>query len=240
MYTVTELVTKAYYKSSVLGREFQEISGSELNDGIEMLNDLLADKTADKGGIPYFLEYNSVMIPGQERYIIPNLIMAETVTFFITQPGANSVRYSVQMVDRKRYWGTPRANNIQSLPYQCMIQREFGGASIYFYFVPNRDYPFQIWGLFSLTSVTFNQDLDLTLDKFYQNYLAYLLAVRICNEFNYSIPEGVQKQLDMYELTIQKRQQQLDLHQTSISALSTPNDGLNYAWANLGTGWFPS
>ena len=240
VYTVTQLVTNAYYKSGVIGREFQTISGSELNDGIEMLNDLLADKTADKGGIPYFLEYDGVMVPGQERYVIPGLISVETVTFFITAPGANTVRYAVTQVDRKRYWGTPRANNIQSLPYQVMLQREFDGASLYFYFVPNQAYPFQLWGLFSLDQVAANQDLDLTVDKFYQNYMKYLLAVRICNEFNYTIPPGVQKQVDMYELTIQKREQQMDLYEQSISALSSSSDGLNYAWANLGSGWFPS
>jgi hypothetical protein len=239
-YTVTELVTNAFYKSGVVGKEFQEISGSQLNDGIEMLNDLLADKTADKGGIPYFLEYNGVMVPGQEAYPIPNLIQIETLTFFIVDQSGNQVRYGVRKVDRKTYWNTPRANNIDSLPFQYYMERNFGGATVYFYFYPNQAYPFQMWALFSLANVVPGQDLDLTIDKFYQNYLKYLLAVRICNEYDFSVPPGVQRQLDSYDLIIDKREQRIDLYNTIISPLQTSGDGINYAWANLGTGWYPN
>lgn len=237
VYTVTELITSAYYKAGILGQEFQTALGTELNEGLISLNDLLADKTADKGGIPYLLEYNGVFIPAQERYYIPTLIGAESMTFQIVDASGTSVRYAMRPVNRKQFFATPRANNIQSIPYQYFVQREFGGASIYVYFLPDKAYPFQIWGLFSLTSVTYNQDLDLTLDKFYQNYLKFLLAERLCVNFDYSVPVGIRRQLDMYELTIDKREQQLDLTQQTLSPLTNIVDGLNYAYVNLSTGW---
>lgn len=239
-FTTNQLITSAYYRSGVVGREFQTVSGSQVNDGLEMLNNLLADMTANDGGIPYFTRFNDVMVPNQERYNITGLIRAETVTFDIVDQDNNSVRYGVRMVDRKLYWGTPRANNISSLPFQCFVQRNFGGASIYFYFYPNQAYPYEVWGLFSLSSVTINQDLDLTIDKFYQNYLGFLLTERICVDFNFQVPPGVQKQLATYQLTIDKMEQQMDLTNQYISPLSQPNEGLNYGYANLGTGWYPN
>src|SRR4029077_5991810 len=168
----------------------------------------LAKKTADKSGIPYFLQYNANFVVGQEQYRIPGLIDVESFTFFIDSPPAvpvvpppfatspvpsvapitNQVRYAMRKVDRKAYWATPRANQIQSLPYQYYVERQFGpstnvppigpgnppqlgGASIFFYFLPNVSYTFQIWGIFALQSVVAQQDLSLTLDQFYIDFL---------------------------------------------------------------------
>jgi hypothetical protein len=247
VYTVTQLITDAYYTSGIVGKEFETVSGSQAQDGLANLNFLLGKKSADKGAIPYFLRYNNTMVIGQEQYFIPGLITTETLTYQIPNPDGNNVRYACRPVDRKLYWATPRANNIQSLPYNYFVQREFntdltkgpigGGASVYFYFLPSQAFPFEIWGLFALTNVALNQDLSLTLDEFYQDYLRFELAVRLCKVYNYAIPPGVQAELDEYYMILEKREQQIDLHQQSISPLSQITDGLNYAWANLGTGW---
>lgn len=254
-YTTNQLIADAYYASGIVGKEFQQVDGDQINEGLIFLNFLLAKKTADKSGIPYYWEYNANFIIGQEQYFIPRLIDVDTMTFFIQTPNpvivnpipapptpsvstpGNQVRYAMRKVDRKAYWGTPRANQIQSLPYTFTVERQFGGASVYVYFLPNDSYQFQIWGLFSLAEVVLEQDLLLTIDKFYIDYLRFELAVRLCNEYNYTVPAGVQAQLDEYEMIIDKREQRMDLTQTTISPLSQITDGVNYAWANLGTGW---
>ena len=51
------------------------------------------------------------------------------------------------------------------------------------------------------------------------------------------MPPGAAKQLESYQMIIDKREQRLDLTQQTISALSQTTDGVNYAWANLSTGW---
>ena len=273
VYTVTQLVTDAFHTSGIVGEEFETVSGEQQNKGFRLLNSLLAKKTADKSGIPYFIEYNSYFVIGQEQYVIPGLISVDTLTFFIDNPPAvpppvpppyattpvpsitgagNQVRYAMRQVDRKIYWATPRANQIMSLPYQYTVERQFGGstntqpgvlpnplggASIYVYFLPVQAYQFQLWGLFSLNSVTMGQDLSLTLDQFYIDFLMYELAERLCADYDYSMPEGAAHQLEEYQMIIDKREQRLDLNHQSISALSQTTDGVNYAWANLSTGW---
>lgn len=272
-YTVTELVADAFNCSGIVGKEFEQVSGEQQAEGFKWLNSLLAKKTADKSGIPYFLRYSANFVIGQEQYPIPGLIDVSSMTFFIDSPPStpvipappyatmptpfvqgqsNEVRYSMRKVDRKAYWGTPRANQIQSLPYQYYVERQFGGstntqpgilpnplggASVFVYFLPVQAYTFEIWGLFALNSVTQGQDLSLTLDQFYIDFLKFELAERICAEYDYSFPDGAAKQLDEYQMIIDKREQRLDLTQQTISPLAQINDGINYAWANLSTGW---
>lgn len=256
VYTVNQLISDAYNCSGVVGKEFEQVDGEQYTEGLGYLNSLLAKKTADKSGIPYFLQYDSNFIIGQEQYFIPGLIKIDTLTFFISNPpdpiivnpvpapptpgvaaNGNQVRYSLRQLDRKAYWATPRANQIQSLPYQFTVERQFGGASLYVYFLPNQTYQYQIWGLFSLNNVALNQDLQLTLDQFYIDFLKFELADRICAEYDYNFPEGAARQLAEYQAIIDKREQRLDLTQQTISALTQVSDGVNYAWANLDTGW---
>lgn len=272
VYTVTQLVTDAFNCSGIVGKEFETVSGEQYTEGFQLLNSLLAKKTADKSGIPYFLRYSANFVIGQEQYLIPGLIDVSSMTFFIDSPPSavipvppyatmptpfvqgttNEVRYSMRKVDRKAYWGTPRANQIQSLPYQYYVERQFGGgtntqpgilpnpfggASIFVYFLPNVAYTFEIWGLFSLQNVTQAQDLSQSLDQFYIDFLKFELAERLCAEYDYNMPEGAAKQLESYQMIIDKRQQRLDLTQQQISPLAQTTDGVNYAWANLSTGW---
>lgn len=256
VYTVTQLISDGFNCSGVVGKEFEQVSGEQFAEGLQYLNSLLSKKTADKSGIPYFLQYNANFIIGQEQYFIPGLISIDSMTFFIDSPpdpiivnpvpmspigapigAGNQVRYAMMKKDRKSYWATPRANQIMSLPFQYYYERQFGGASVYVYFLPVQQYQFQIWGLFSLNNVVLGQDLSLTLDQFYIDFLKFELAKRICAEYNYSFPEGAASQLDEYQMIIDKRVQRLDLTQQQISVLSQTTDGVNYAYANLGTGW---
>jgi hypothetical protein len=256
VYTVTQLVSDGFNCSGVVGKEFEQVSGEQFNEGLSYLNSLLAKKTADKSGIPYFLQYEANFIIGQEQYYIPGLIRIDSMTFFIDSPpdpiivnpvpappvpfvqsAGQQVRYAMRQVDRKLYWSTPRANQILSLPYQYTVERQFGGASVYVYFLPNVQYVYQIWGLFALNNVMLGQDLSLTLDQFYIDFLKFELAERICAEYDYNMPEGAAHQLEEYQMIIDKREQSMDLFQQTISPLSQITDGVNYAWANLGVGW---
>lgn len=231
VYTVTKLITNAYYVSGIVGREFQTVSGSQLGDGLDLLNEILTDKYTEKDMIPYYTQYDFASVAGQEKYFIPNLIEVETLVFFI-----NSVRYQMEKKFRIQYFGDARANNIQSLPYTWHFEREKGGGSLYLYFEPNQAYPMQLWGQFGLSEVSFNQDLSLTYDQDYISYLKYALASRLCIDFNYEIPAGAETQLLKYEMRISKKSGPLDLHMQKVSTLG--NKGfLNYAIVNFSGGW---
>ena len=157
-YTVTKLITDAFYTSGIVSRDFSTVSGSQFQDGLDMVNDIITDKTVEDDMIPYFSKYSFDSIQGKDVYFIPNLIQLETLVFFI-----GSIRYEMTNLERRRFFGSSRANNIQSLPFTFHVERCTGGANLNLYFVPNVDYPMEAWGQFSLSEVAINQDLTSKL-----------------------------------------------------------------------------
>jgi len=230
-YTTLQLINAAYYESGIVSRGFETVSGQQANDGLGFLNDLLQDKTMDNGLIPYYEKYNFPAIAGVETYFIPDLIEVETFVFFI-----DTVRYQTDNRARREYFGSSRADNIQSLPGSWHMERCFGGANLYIYFKPNTNYPLEIWGQFRLNSVALNQDLSLTLDRFYITYLKFDLAARLCDEYQYSVPPGVTKTLNKLEANIKKKSGPLDMRLIKMSSLQR-RGGINYGQVNLGHGW---
>lgn len=230
-YTTLQLINNAYYESGIVSRGFETVSGQQATDGLQFLNDLIDDKTVDNGLIPYYTELDFPAIIGQEKYFIPNLINVDTFVFFI-----DTVRYQTQNRARREYFGTSRANNIQSLPGSWHLERCFGGANLYIYFLPDQNFTLTIWGQFRLSEVVINQDLSLTLDRFYINYLKFDLAARLCAENNYSVPPGVAKALNKYVIDISKKSGPMDLNLIKLSSLQK-RGGINYGQVNLGHGW---
>lgn len=154
-YTVTELIREAYCDAGVVSRQFQELQGYQLTDGLKWLNQVLGDKAVDNGDIPYLtVQYPLILVPGQEEYFVPGLIDIEAIVFYI-----GSVRYQMRYVDRVNYFGAARANNIDSLPLSYTYERQLGGTKVWVYFFPQQAYTVNITGSFFLTNVTLNQDL---------------------------------------------------------------------------------
>ena len=230
-YTTLQLINNAYYESGIVSRGFETVGGQQANDGLQFLNDLIADKTVENGLIPYYQDYNFNAITGQEKYFIPDLITIDTFVFYI-----DTVRYQTENRARREYFGTSRADNIQSLPGSWHMERCFGGANLFIYFKPNEAFPLTIWGQFRLEQVVINQDLSLTLDRFYINYLKFDLAARLCAEYNYTVPPGVAKALANYEDSISKKSGPMDLRLIKLSTLQR-RGGINYGIVNLGHGW---
>ena len=225
-YLTSTLVANAYYISNIVSREFETVTAAQASDGLSTLNDLLADKTANNSMIPYTDRYTFNAVAGQEAYEIPGLIYADTFTFFI-----NSVRYQTRNQQRQQFFGSFRAINWHA-------ERNLGGSTIYLYFLPDSAFPMEIWGQFALSEVTQFQDLSLTLDRFYLNYLKFELAVRLCKEYGYVVPVGVKEQLDEYYQWISASTNTVDLKMEKVSTLSG-GTAINYAIVNLSGGWVP-
>ncbi len=164
-YSVTQLITEAFYDSSVVSRQFETIQGYQLSDGLLWLNQLLGDKAMDSGDIPYITQqYPFTGVVGQEMYFIPGLISIDALVFYIGTGIVNgtqtTVRYQMNYVDRNRYFGSPRANGINALPVSYTYERVLGGANIWVYFPPQSNYVFNITGNFFISNVSLNQNLQ--------------------------------------------------------------------------------
>lgn len=232
-YLTNELVADAFYVANIVSREFETPTGSQLSTGVMVLNQLLADKTANNSMIPYTEKYELTASPGVSEYFIPNMIYADTFTFYI-----NDVRYQTNNQQRQDYFGSFRATNIQSLPFNWHTERTLNGVNLFLYFVPDQAYPLEIWGQFALASVTQFQDLSLTLDAFYTNFLKYELSIRLCIEYGYNVPPAVQNLYEQYMRWINASANTVDLKMQKMSTL-TGGAAINYALVNLSGGWVP-
>lgn len=208
--TARELITRAYYLSQVVARELQTVSGSQISDGLYLLNALLDVKSSDLHLIPYFTPSTFTTVIGQSEYFVENLVFVDSMTFNIGE-----VRYAMIEMDRKGFFATPRVDGIQSLPFSYRCERTLDGMNIFFYFVPAGNYVIKIWGKFGFTEVTLDTDLSLIYDRFYIEYLRYALAQYICQDWGATFPQEatakydeIVKKLMMQspaDLTIQKR-----------------------------------
>lgn len=239
-YLSDELITNAFYHAKIRSREFDTLTGPDISVGIQQLNKILADKTLDVGEIPYFQGFTFNSVIGQDTYFIEDLIEVSTLTFFINGPqGNNVVRYASGNQSRAQFFGSPRAMNIESLPFDWHMERVYGGANIYLYFVPNQTYPIQIWGKFRVPSVTLGQDISLSLDMFYIDFLEFQLAQRLCCAYDFTVPEGVVKELSRMIAVLNNQSAQLDTKIQKISTLGNNQGNLSYADVNIGRGYRP-
>lgn len=75
-------------------------------------------------------------------------------------------------------------------------------------------------------------------DDFFIDYLHFALTDRICVEYNFDTPPGIKQQRREYEALIDKESRILDLQLTKGSTLQDRGT-INWAWVNLGRGFFP-
>lgn len=188
-YTALELITRAFYLSQVVSRGLQVPSAEQINDGLYLLNALIDFKNADLREIPYYQEYIFETVQGQEMYSVPNLLSVDTMTFNI-----GDVRYSMEEQTRTYYFGIPRVDMVQSLPFQYRVERTLDGCNVYMYFVPAQVYVIKIWGKFALMNVTLQSDMSQIYDLFYIEFLRYSLAIYICAEWGATPPDLVVSQ----------------------------------------------
>ena len=226
-----ELITKAFYLSGILGRSFEVISDEQTSDGLDLLNDVLAEKSITTSYIPYYTHTTFNTVIGQDIYTIPGLVDLSNLTFNI-----GDVRYPMVRDTQRRFFGQGRVDNIQSLPFHYYDERQLGGMLIYLYFVPSQDFVMNITGKFSLQEVALFDDLSLILDRFYISYLKYFLAKRICDIYGQTFQSELMQTLIGLDAQINKLVG-VDLSIPRNSQFNRNRFG--YAYANLGNGFIP-
>lgn len=229
-YTVRQLIIRSWYLSGIVSRRFQSVSGAQITDGLDLLNSVITFKTSRNQLIPYFTKYDFNTVVGQEIYFVPNLIELETITFNLQ----TVVRFPLERKTRKQYLGSYRVNDTQSLMGQFHIERVKGGSNIFMYYLPNQVYPVTIYGKFSLSTVTLDQDLELTMEQFYIDYLRYALAQYICHDQQRLFPPGPAQKLKEYEQSMLYTSP-MDFTGTKKSTLQKQR-GLDWAQVNF-PGW---
>lgn len=229
--TVLELLIKAWKTSGIVAADSETPDSAQTADGLYLLNELLSEMAIDGKSIPYRTHATESLVAGQEKYPIDNLASIDALTY-----NDGEVRFSLVRDGVKKYFNTPRVDNISSLPSHYYAERQNGGTDIYLYFQPSKNFTLNISGLYYLSSVTKATELDDAYDEFYQGYLRYKLAERMCELYN--VPYPLERRLEKLERKID------GLNSTDLLVRKSPllKDGgfTNYGYANFTTGWYPS
>lgn len=233
-YTARELIIEAYYLSGVVSELLQTVTGMQLFNGLKSLNMILDGKKSDPKLIPYYEEYIFDTVGGQEKYFIPNLVEAETLTFYV-----GNIRFASLEISREKYFGTFRVDPVLSLPFTFHLERCLGGTNCFFYFQPNAAYTVHVWGKFAIVSVVPEQDLSLSADLFFWDYIKHELAYYICNSASVPLPEGTAERLAYL-----KRQNTFvspkDMSSIKSNRLAGASTFPTLADAYIGKGWRPA
>lgn len=153
-YTAQQLVTRSWFLSGIVARNLQVPTGDQINDGLQMLNDLLNFKQIETDLIPYWTYFSINAIPNQETYFLPYIAAVESMTFNL-----GPVRYPMESTSRTNYFGSARVDNISTLPFSWNYNRGQGGGTLALYFKPDQNYPLKIMGKVFLTDVTLTTDM---------------------------------------------------------------------------------
>ncbi len=228
------LITRAWYLSGIVARNLQTVTGDQITDGLNMLNALLDFKQIETELVPYY-EYDETLVttPGQEKYFIEHCAAIESVTFNL-----DVVRYPMEYVTQRNYFGSARVDNISSLPFSYTFNRKRNGGDLYMYFLPEGEFPIKIFGKFFLTDVDLDTDMETIYDRSYIEYLRYALAQYMCSEFGVEFnPQS--------DLILKQYQRKLmyvtppDLSAKKQTILARGGGGFSWGDVNLGKGWRP-
>lgn len=233
-----ELITRALNFSDIVSANLQTPTGSEIAIGLDLLNDILGEKSSAEQQIPYFDQVTFPGVVGQEEYFVQSMVELSTFTVNL-----GDVRYEMTQKNRREYWGEGRVNNISSLPSSYYSERGFNddnvsGMKIWTYFDPSQtSYIFEAVGRFSLNEVGLDTVMSDSLERFYTSYLKYALAERLCQYFNQ--PFGNDKISTLQ--TLERRLTQINGVDPNLKLVNSfPGESsLNYADVNIGRGWRP-
>lgn len=235
--TANEVAANALYESGIVARELETPTDGQIKDAIKQINYILSQEATNLGLNPYYDTYNFTASIGVETKFIANLIQPETVTY--TQ---NSIRYPLEWLPRNKYFGSGRLNNIETYPSLWFSEPGFGGATLYVYPLPVAAFEFEIHGKFRLQMVTQFQDLSLTLEQYFIDYITHRCAERMCVIEGFICPDNVEKLILESQTYLRSLMSPPDYSLKRRSTLGGSRGvGIpNPALSQMFDGWYPS
>jgi hypothetical protein len=249
-YTAQQLISRAWYLSGIVARNLQVDTGGQSSDGLYLLNALLDFKQIETDLIPYWQYIEMPLVPHQEFYFLPYVAAIESATFNI-----HPVRYPMDYVTRRNYYGSARVDNISTLPFSYNYNRALGGGNLALYFKPDQDYKLRAMVKIFLVDVQLNTDLtniseivpytfvnssNQGYDTGYIEYLRYSLAESMASEYGIMFnPQSDKILTSMKRKLMYISPPDLSMIKTTV-LMSDGFSGWNWGDVSLGRGWRPS
>lgn len=228
-----QIITLAFYRSKLVNRQLEGVTGEKVYDGLTELNLILQEKSVNQNEIPYRGRQTFPAVVGQESYLVEDLVDLESVTFLLD----GNVRWPLRKATFFDYFSVGRPQDIKSLMYHYYPERENGGTRIYFYFLPDKPYPITVIGRFRFDTVTLDTELDSLVERFFQSYLIWALASRMRAVYSQSPDAYIENKVAELEANLKKINPP-DFSYQPINTISS-QAGFNWGDVNFGRGWRP-
>lgn len=190
--TINDLITQAYYMVNEYQRE-NPLPGFAMNEGLYLLNQLVAQFSSADSYIPSQTLFEFTMIPGQDVYTFSNIIPADFNTnrianidflnFFI-DAGLNRINVPITIVSPAQMYYNNRQEVANAWPQYATFTNYPLNSEIRLFPAPALPYLAQLRGKFFIDKFELFQPIE-NVPLYWQRFLIYALARE---RTNYYIP----------------------------------------------------
>lgn len=177
----SELINDAYRFGNVIAEEGQDLTSTQLRDGVRLLNYIIRTLNIDGAEIALNAQENLVLPAGQQTLFLPDYIKLYKVQYDL-----GSVFVDTNLLSAEDFYNIAVIQNTTSIPFAGYAKRRADGIELFFYFAPNKDYDVRIIsGLKKITELNADDDIAIN-DFFYNELLVWKLAndLRIRNQMD--------------------------------------------------------
>lgn len=193
-YTVTELITKAWNLSGIVAAQAETVSGDQLIEGLDHLNDFLALQNANSRIIPHTRIQQLTCVTHSEELFVQHLLSLDSLMLREEKPSCYLLQ-SLPLLGRKQYFNQDYPSFLRPRFYH--LEKTKGGSLLFLSPTPDKAYSLKLVGKFALTEVNANDDLSATYDRDYLLYLRYGLADYLCDLYNHPfLAKGKLKEIE--------------------------------------------
>lgn len=189
---VRYLLLRAYRDANVVGDD-DDLSSLQQSEGLDSLNELLADLGSEGIYIPYEDSIDFNLVANQEDYVIDMVTPGATLTHqpivklnYVNITLGNAT-IPIDIITSGTYYGNNRIVTGQSIPQVVLLTKSLNSSKLSFYYKPSQNYPCNVIAQFQMGDVA-GTDLLTTIPIIYRRFLRFALA----REFS-----GIYQGLDM-------------------------------------------
>lgn len=181
-YMITELITKAWNLTGIVAAQAETVSGDQLKEGLDHLNDFLALQNANARIIPHTRIQQLTCEAHSEELFVQHLLSLDSLTLNEEKPSCYLLQ-SLPLLGRKEYFHQDYPSFLRPRFYH--LEKTKGGSFLFLSPTPDKAYSLKLVGKFGLTEVNPYDDLSVIYDRDYLLYLRYGLADYLCDLYNH-------------------------------------------------------
>lgn len=184
-----DFITRAYRQTGLIGQQVPTIPSYLMEQGLDMLNDIITEWAGDSSAIPYQREISFQTVPNQSRYTIGNgeqydvnhdPVIDIFSMFYWQNPPLNTVRQRMQPMTEQQYASIlyPESG---TYPSQYLLREYPAHCELLLVSQPSLAFTMTIVGKFRFQKVTQFQDLGTIFPPNFLLNLKYRLVADLCD-----------------------------------------------------------